>query len=436
MLRCLLVAAALLLASGCMPDSAGVSPPSDRFFYPTAASLTPDGDHLAVASSNFDLAYSNGTVLVIDLDRVLAELVSGCPDEGCEPVEESPFVLEDETVRTGSYASFLERTSDGTRMYLTVRGDTSLTYLDMDAGAEPGLKLTCFDRDDPPKGRKCDSDHRVTSGLNADPYAITIKRESYPHEGTGGETVVDWIFVTHLTSGQLSVFEAEVNPLERDIAPRHVLQDNSFPQGISSVQLHPLTSSTFYAATRHSTTLLTFTFATDPADFGSSTRIAQGRTIPLSVVSDGHDSRDLVFSHDGSMAYVSNRSPNSLVIIDTSVDAYGWPRNQVVGAVELDSGPSLVEAWSPPGWDQEWVYVTCYNKDRIYVIDPVLRTPVDVILTGNGPHVMVTDPERLLGYLVNFIESTVSVIDLDPASATFNDIRATLGIPEKARRND
>jgi DNA-binding beta-propeller fold protein YncE len=61
---------------------------------------------------------------------------------------------------------------------------------------------------------------------------------------------------------------------------------------------------------------------------------------------------------------------------------------------------------------------------------------VDVILTGNGPHVFVTDPARGRGYLVNFIESTVSVVDLDPASTTFNEVRATLGIPEKVRSND
>jgi hypothetical protein len=430
MSKWLLLAPALACAASCMPNSSGVTPPSDEIFFPTAASLTPEGDHLAVASSNFDLAYSNGTVLLFDLDMIQAELVSGCPEEGCEPVEESPFVLKQETVRTGSYASFLERAPDGSRMYLTVRGDTSLTVLDMDAAAAEGKKLTCFDRDDPPRNRKCDSRHRVTSGLAADPYAITVRRQTY------GETVVDWIFVSHLTSGRVTVFEAEVNPLDRDLMPRSVHESESFPQGVTAVEVHPLTTGTFYASTRNSQSLYTFSFATDPLNFDGSTRIALGRTIPIDVLGDGHDSRDLVFSTDGSTAFVSNRSPNSLVIVDTSLDVNGWPRNRTVGAVELDAGPSLLTVWSPPGWDTEWVYATCYNMDRVYVIDPVLRIPVDVILTGNGPHNLITDPERLLGYLVNFIESTISVVDLDPASATFNEVRATLGIPEKVRSND
>lgn len=420
-----------------MPDSAGVPPPSDRLFFPTAASLTPGGDYLAVVNSNFDLAYGAGTVLLVDLDRVVTDLVSGCPDQGCDPVEEAQFVLEDETVRTGSYASFLERAPEGSRMYLTVRGDTTLTWFDVDDDAEPGSKFTCFDPDDPPRNRKCDSKHRVTGGLSADPYAIMIRRITYPHEDTAGETIVDWIFVTHLTSGHVSVFEALVTPdTGQNLEPEFVFTDDSFPQGVSAIQLHPLTSGTYYAATRHSSALLTFSFASDPLDFDESARISLGRTVPLDALGDGHDSRDLVFSRDGTMAFVTNRSPNSLLIIDTSLDSYGWPRNRVVGVVELDTGPSLVTAWNPPGWDTEWVYATCYNADRVYVIDPVLRRPVDAILTGNGPHVLVTDETRLQGYLVNFIESTISVIDLDPSSSTFNDVRATLGIPEKLRSND
>jgi DNA-binding beta-propeller fold protein YncE len=416
------------LAAGCMPDSAGVAPPSDRIFYPTAASLTPDGDHLAVASSNFDLAYSNGTVLLVDLDLVEG-FAASCPDEGCDPVEEDAYVLSDETVRTGSYASFLVRAPGGDRMYLTVRGDTTLTVLDVDMSADPGRRLTCFDPDDPPRNRKCDTAHRITEGLTADPYAITVQRASYD----GGETVVDWIFVSHLTSGQVTVFEALV---DRDVAPRSVLTDRSFPEGVSAIAVDPLAPSTFYAATRHSPYLYTFSFAADPLDFDNQTRIVLGRAIRLDVLGDGRDSRDIVFSSDGTMAYVSNRTPNSLVIVDTSLDENGWPRNNAVGAVELDSGPSLVRAWRAPGWDQDLVYVTCYNADRVYVIDPVLRTTVDVILTGNGPHSLVIDDKRLLGYLLNFIESTISVIDLDPSSATFDRVRATIGVPEKVRSND
>ena len=425
--------AAIALAA-CMPDTAGVPPASDRIFYPTAASITPDGGYLAVANSNFDLAYRAGTVVVVDISKVADELVPGCPEEGCDPVEEAEFLLAGETVRTGSYASTLEKAPGGTRMYLTVRGDTTLTTLDFDPAAETGKRLTCFNPDDPPRSRECSSDHRVKDGLSADPYAIGIRRITYALDG--GDVTVDWIFVSHLTSGKITVFEAEVNPLERDLAPRAVLEDSSFPEGVSAIEYHPLVPSSFYTATRHADVLYTFGFASDPQDFDGSTRIVLGPTVGLDAVGDGHDNRDLAFSGDGTMAYVTNRTPNSLIMIDTSLDEFGYPRNDAVGAVELDSGPSLVTVWSPPGSGREWVYASCYNSDRVYVIDPEIRAAVDVILTGNGPHTFVADGEHMLGYLLNFLESTISVVDLDPSSATFNDVRATLGIPEKVRSND
>jgi DNA-binding beta-propeller fold protein YncE len=432
----------VLSTVSCMPGSGGVSPPDDRFFYPTAAALTPDGDYLAVANSNFDLAYSHGTVVLVDLSAVEDELTSGCPAAGCEPVEERDYILREETVRVGSYASHFARADDGGRMYLTVRGDTSLTWMTVAPGAGAGRRLTCFDPESPPSSRKCDSDHTVSSGLPSDPSSVSVHRRTYElvdDEGEpAGETTVDWIFVTHLTSGNVSVLqtEAAVDP-DRGLAPRLVLVDEVLPLGVSAIRAHPLAEDLFYASTRHSTSLHTFGFASDPRDFDNATRIVLGRTVNLAaVITDGYDSRDMAFSPDGRRLYLANRSPNSLLTIDVSPDQWGWPRNDIVGVAELDVGPSLVSVWKPEGWDTEWVYVTCFNSDRVYVIDPVLRRPVDVILTGNGPHVFVTDPARGRGYLVNFIESTVSVVDLDPASTTFNEVRATLGIPEKVRSND
>ncbi len=437
-----MIVAGSLAASGCMPGSGGVSPPTDRFFYPTAAALTPDGNHLAVANSNFDLAYSHGTVVLVDLERLENEITSGCPENGCEPVEEPDYIDAQETVAIGSYASTMAAAPAGNRMYVTVRGDTSLTWMRVDTSASQGSRLTCFDPGSPPRLRLCDSAHRVDSGIPADPSGLNVHRVTYPLFDAGGnpagEKVIDWIFVTHLTSGNVSVLLDEVDDDEdRGLAPRLVLVTDPFPEGVSAVRAHPLTSNTFYAANRHSTLLYTFGFASDPQDIDNATRLVLGPTVSLaSIVTDGHDSRDMAFSADGRTLYVSNRSPNSLLVVDVTPNEWGWPRNQAVGVAELDTGPSLVSVWSPDGWDREWVYVTCYNSDRVYIIDPVLRIPVDVILTGNGPHVLVTDPARLRGYLLNFIESTVSVIDLDPSSATFNDIRVTIGIPENIRSND
>ncbi|MFH1436556.1 MAG: hypothetical protein ABIJ56_12665, partial [Pseudomonadota bacterium] len=170
-----------------------------------------------------------------------------------------------------------------------------------------------------------------------------------------------------------------------------------------------------------------FRFVWDSMDYDNEPRFYFGASIRMSGLLSGNDARAIAFSPDGTRAFISNRSPNSLVIADTTIDEGGWPENEVIDVVPLDQGPSLVDVWQPEGWDRYYVYATCYNADRLYVIDPILRAKIATIATGDGPHTFVSDRTRNYGYLVNFIESTISVIDIDPESPMFNQIKATLG---------
>jgi DNA-binding beta-propeller fold protein YncE len=411
--------------AGCFSNTEGVKPSTSELHFPTAAHITPGGRYLLVANSNFDLAWELGTLVMVDLD-VVESMVRACPPEGCEPFEEyTEFVAEEETVLIGSYASFMALSPGGKRVYLTVRGTNSLTTVNLDEEAGSGMKLTCFD--DPGGSRKCDSRHVIGRGetisLPPDPYALNTEIEG-------------WVFVSHLTSNQVSIFSVDrEEDMERDIPPRLLFVDASFPESVSSIRKHPL-QDLLYATSRASSSVSLFRFVWDTLDYENDPRIYYGPPIRMNDMLNGDDARAIDFSSDGTLAFVTNRSPNSIVIADVSVQDGGWPRNEVLGVVALDQGPSLVKVWEPEGTGDMFVYATCYNADRIYVIDPFLRAKVDTIATGDGPHIMVMDGGRKFGYIVNFIESTVSVVDLDPASATFNDIRATLGKPKQVRRND
>src|SRR5690606_10388908 len=55
----------------------------------------------------------------------------------------------------------------------------------------------------------------------------------------------------------------------------------------------------------------------------------------LDSVSTSDDSRGIVFNGDGTRAFVVNRDPPTLQIIDTTVDEHGFPRNEIAGVVEL-----------------------------------------------------------------------------------------------------
>jgi len=405
--------------AGCFSDRKGVSPQRNEFSFPTAALITPDQKYLLVANSNFDLAWESGTVVVIDLEKV-ESIVSGCPEEGCQPLEEtSDFILEDETVLIGSYASFMSLAPGGKRIYITIRGNNSLTTINLNEDGESGRKIYCFKEGD--TSRRCDSNHVVTYGttsLPPDPHALNSELDG-------------WVFVSSLSTNGVTVFKVDTeNDIERDLPPKLLYVDNSFPTGVSWIKKHPKVG-LFYATSRTVSDVITFRFVWDNVDYENSPRFYFGYPIKMSVLSSGNDARAIDFTEDGNFAFVTNRSPNSLVIVDTSIGPNGWPANNVIGVVGLDQGPSMVKVWQPPGDDRTFVYATCYNADRVYVIDPFTRAKLDTIATGDGPHVFVTDSLREMGYLVNFIESTISVIDINPESPMFNKVRATLGKPKR-----
>jgi DNA-binding beta-propeller fold protein YncE len=414
----------LAAAGGCFSNQQGVAPDTGAFAFPTAALITPGSRYLLVANSNFDLAWEMGTLVMVDLDRV-SSMIEGCPPEGCEPFAEyDDFVIREETILIGSYASFMSLSPGGRRVYVTVRGNHSLTAVNLDEDGAEGRRISCFEPGSSP--RKCDTDHVINRGvvdLPPDPYALSSDLDG-------------WVFVSSLTSNQMTVFQVDpAADIERDIPPKLLYVDASFPESISWIKKHP-DFDLFYAASRTTASVVTFRFVWDSVDYENEPRIYFGPSINMAGLANGNDARAVDFTPEGDLAFITNRSPNSLVIADTSPAANGWPANKVVGVVPLDQGPSLVKVWRPEGDDRTYVYATCYNADRVYVVDPFQRMKIDTIATGDGPHVFVTDPSRNLGYLVNFIESTVSVIDIDPDSEFFNRIRATLGKPKQVRRND
>lgn len=420
-----MAALAVIFLAGCFSNQEGVKPSLTELHFPTAAGITPHGRYLLIANSNFDLAWEMGTLIMVDLDRV-ESMIGDCPEEGCEPFEEySDFAIEDETVLIGSYASFLSLSPGGKRIYLTVRGTNSLTVVNLNEEGGAGEKLSCFGYSD--SSRKCDFRHVISRGetvnLPSDPYAVNSDIEG-------------WVFVSHLTSNRVTIFSVDPEvDIERDIPPQLLYVDSSFPDSVSSIRKHPEVD-LFYATSRNSNSVVAFRFVWDSLDYENEPRIYYGPPIRIDGLMYGDDAREIDFSKDGKRAFISNRSPNSLIIADTEPGASGWPGNEVIGVVPLDQGPSLVKVWEPEGHDRTYVYATCYNADRIYVIDPFLRTKIDTIATGDGPHAVVTDSYRNLGYIVNFIESTISVVDLNPESTLFNRIRATLGKPKVVRKND
>ena len=144
-------------AGSCFFGAEGREPPADSLYFPTGVLVSPGATTLYVANSDFDLRYSGGTLMALDLPAmrsrvqvIIDGLVAGqttvelCgaagpnPDEWLNPgpcghLELAPFIRN--VVFIGAFASglLLTHEPDGNRarLFAPVRGDPSITYFDV-----------------------------------------------------------------------------------------------------------------------------------------------------------------------------------------------------------------------------------------------------------------------------------------------------------------
>ncbi len=157
---------------------------------------------------------------------------------------------------------------------------------------------------------------------------------------------------------------------------------------------------------------------------------------PMEATTSG-DIRGIDRLPDGSGLVAVSRVPPALVVLDTSEQPDQWT-GRYLDAIELCQQPSLVKVRSFHGW--VLAYVTCWASGQVFVLDVDEGRLVSSIAVGKGPHDIVFAPDepwivpelRYRAYVSNFAENTISVIDLDPSSPTWNQVIGKIGWPEEA----
>lgn len=440
--------AAVLLLSGCPATSDEVRPPRDQFYFPTGMDISPDQEFLFVANANSDLRYDSGTALAVSLDRVdnLVEdwLSSGRVPEGREDdcavdlmvpytltCDEEFSIVSDSAVRIGNFATDL-RVQDlegdtDLRIFLAVRGDPSLTWLDWDGDA-----LSCSDSSG---FSECDDDHRLTQlrddsdlpNLSDEPFNIYV------------DSVNGYALVTHLTSGAITLADAPTR-LDPDDPP--VLADALgglfAPDPVTGIRgatgaagrLPGTDGDRIYITSRSEARVQTMLVERPPGGYPV---LVPAEHFFLDKVTPSTDGRGITFSPDGSRAYIVNREPPMLHIIDTSLDEFGAPKNEFLTGVELcQQASNLTLADTGLG---ERIYVACFRNGQIWSIDPRGAVVDAIIDVGRGPHAVVASADRQRLYVSNFLEDTVAVIDLAPGSATQNRVVLRLGFTRQSERD-
>jgi hypothetical protein len=179
------LAAAPLLAPGCYSTGDGTGPPPAAFYFPVGMTVSRGGNVLYVVNSDFDLQWNGGTIQSYDLHQIrvdaaisaagftlspqlplpegggVSEFLDGATSvaaqtslcasgatlfladgglvSSCTPVTNSAVYVRDSVV-IGAFATDLQLSPTGNRLYSPVRGDASLTW----ATVVPDVEGACL----------------------------------------------------------------------------------------------------------------------------------------------------------------------------------------------------------------------------------------------------------------------------------------------------
>ncbi|HEY0191022.1 MAG TPA: hypothetical protein VGC42_07845 [Kofleriaceae bacterium] len=446
-----------LTAVGCTASATDVEPPRDQLFFPTGIAVAPDESVVFVANSNSELRYDSGTIDVIDLAQVQGVIDAWRTDRNpgtCAPdpdhretliCEEAPLIRAGAGVRTGNFATdiSIQRFGDNKfRLFSPNRGDPSIAWADYD-----GTALRCSDDTDS-SFHQCDDKHRLTSVLE-DPDMTNVADEPFgvyayadPADPMTGVSQ-GYAVVSHQTNGVVTLIDspsdgaAVIADIKYNVFSPDLLTGLRGASGVAG--RHTDAGDLIYVGSRTDPRVAEFTISRSP---GSEPALLYSNYFYLNGVGTdpgvggSADTRGLTFSPDGNELYLVNRQPPSLQVFDTAADATGTIPNKLTAAADICRNGSNVASVDLGPVLGTRAFITCFEDGTVYVIDPSGVTNLDdVVQSGRGPFSISAAPGRGLVFVTNFLEDTISVIDVNPASANRNRVVLRIGTPKPPENN-
>jgi hypothetical protein len=253
--------------AACYSAGSGAAPPPNSFYFPVGLAVSQQGDALYVANSDFDLQWNGGTLQSYNLpqirrdasvliaqnlglstagfDTAIPFVYSGsggnCADASivapalwsngqrpplgmsCSPpVNSTSSRYQGGNAVIGAFASDLQLSEDGSRLFTTVRGDATLTWASLPSA--PGFQAPtfhcpanvparlCFDCGQQANGDRCTAQHQVGNNPGsdmADSRRATLPGEPFSFAQTeNGSAIV----VTQQATQETSVLLSGLGP--------------------------------------------------------------------------------------------------------------------------------------------------------------------------------------------------------------------------------
>ncbi len=305
-------------------------------------------------------------------------------------------------------------------------------------------------------------------------------------------TYYQYLVSSHLPTGQVSSFDlgqspiSFAKPLLGDVSGS-LITTTSGQTGAFAIapRKHGDLSQPWYVTSKLTSTLATFRVGLGP-------KVVPGLLFGLSsqFSTSAQDVRSIIFEPSGDRAYLALFQPPALAVVDTRLRGGGSsiPVNQVSSVVNLCAGPSRQVVARIPRYSMGQVVmttrvlVTCYLSGQVAEIDPDTGELIGTVQAGRGPLSIalnfgsdgtptavgysgaidpcadplnstteaarfgVTCPAasadirpRPFGpgqpqlppraYVSNYLDNTISVIDLDPRSPSYRRMVARIGLP-------
>ncbi|MBM4281038.1 MAG: hypothetical protein FJ137_09850 [Deltaproteobacteria bacterium] len=405
------LAAAALGGLGACIGIAGHPAPYDKPAFPTGLALDAAGDRLVVVSSNFDLAYDDGAVLLADLSRVRAALA-----DSADRADKAGVVVDDAYVAAVQLPSFGDAPvvdATGRHVLVATRGGNLLHELLLDDDG-----LSCGDAG-------CAAAPHALQLAGNDPFDVVLVGQSVDDDGG---LAAARALVTHLSSPVAEL--VRLDPAKSDEARMRVERAPlTFGEDVFGVRSAVFVPGVGGAPDRVIALLerridrtlvgcdlaVVDVPAVDRGDDAASVRT------DVTALTGALTGRDVVITADaargpGALAViVALRSPDAVArfALDddgtlslTHVDgSCRKPTGMATADVDGDGDPAT------PGTPR--LLVTCQDGQAVESLDPLDLSVTDAVrFFGRAPYDVVVDAVHQQAFVSFFLDGSVGVLSL------------------------
>ncbi|MGD8605960.1 MAG: hypothetical protein PVH21_01610 [Myxococcales bacterium] len=463
-------------SAGCVNKTGEPLPPGLMSF-PIAVELSPDVDtdgkprFLYVTSSNFGLQYNSGNVQSYDIDKIVGGILDGCVGAGvttaclgpdyqgsvnepacyCDPAADSDCVavppdrcavipaglrfrdqgaalrlvrvegLIPGEVQIGSFSDGLAIAPDGRRLYVPVRSDANLTYIDVDTEG----RLSCGG--DFGELHSCTAPYRSGSAelenpgeavaVPPDPVDVYVGSlaEEFAPPGAEDDPAFrgEYVLMAH-REGFASLFYDQERPggPAPQKRPRLVATLSNLASEQVTITYQPGAQVAWIpSAVSNQVIRVGIAIDGDP----SQAFLFNAGTLFVTGLDTGGSNRDIVFDPrpDRNLAYIVSRAPEALIVAQGQIPGLEL---SMVDQISACQDPSRVQVAEAParGGTVLLAFVSCFLSRQVQVIDADALQNVTILSNISGAFEFAIDGPRRLLYAADFNTSVLRVADLQP----------------------